>query len=191
VRTPFPAGVLFSAACLLCRTGTAQQEADVVTDPPGVRLELTMEVATTTNDGLPAALRFTLVNIGSVPVDIPLPAIDCSGPNGSIRIHAEVHYDGPMSTGYGHGCGGGVTDGPSFLEKIRREWLRLRPGEYLTFLGDRRTMVDKANVPATYEIHAIYTPPALTPLERSIAAQNGFVVPAEAVESDSLSYHQK
>jgi len=191
MRSPLLAAIVFSAACLVLRTAAPQADAGVVTDPPGVRLELTLEVATATNDGLPAALRFTLTNIGSVPVDIPMPAIDCTGSNGSIRIRAEVQFDRPTGTGRGHSCSSGQSDGPSFLEKLRNQWFRLRPGEYLTFLGDRRTMVDKADAPASYEIHAIYTPPRLTPEERAIAARNGFVVPAEAVESNSMRYHQR
>ncbi len=61
----------------------------------------------------------------------------------------------------------------------------------LLAMGDRRTMVDKADAPATYEIHAIYMPPELTPDQRRLAAQNGFVIPAERVESDSIRYHDR
>jgi len=175
----------------MSQTAIAQDAAEDLPEPPGVRLELTMEVATTTNDGLPAALRFTLTNIGSVPIDIPMPAIDCTGSNGSIRVRSEVHFDGTVRAAHGHGCGGGVLDGLPFVEKVRSSWFRLRPGEYLIFMGDRRTMVDKADAAATYEIHAIYIPPKLTPEERRLASQNGFVIPAKTVESNSVSYHER
>lgn len=162
------------------------------TDPPGVRLELTMDVATTTEDGLPEALQFTLTNVGSVAVAIPAPAIDCNETSGSIRIEVQVHFDGPKGKGTGHGCGSEVSGrGLPFVERVRREWLHLRPGEHLIFFGDRRRIIDKAGAPATYEFRAVYMPPALSPEQRALAAQNGIAVPAEDVESDSIQYHDE
>ncbi|HWE87294.1 MAG TPA: hypothetical protein VG267_20275 [Terracidiphilus sp.] len=153
------------------------------------RIELTLDVATTTEDGLPAALRFTLRNIGDVPVEIPPPAIDCIVSDGSIRIKAVIHFDGPEGVRRGHGCGGGVSHEPSLLVRIRTEWFHLRPGEYLTFMGDARNMIDRSDKPATYEYWAVYEPPKLTAKELGIVAQNGFVIPSEPVESDSLQFH--
>lgn len=161
-------------------------------NPPGVKLELTMEVATTTEDGLPEALQFTLTNVGSVAVSIPAPAIDCGGSNGSIFVEVQIHFDGPEGPKAGHGCGGSIMGSAlPFAEKVRKEWLHLRPGDHLTFFGDRRRMVDKAGAPATYEIRAVYTPPALLAEQRAQAARNGILVPVQDVESDPIQYHDE
>ena len=193
MRSMFLALSLVAAVCFWPDAAFAQSErTDPPANPPGVRLELTMEVATTTQDGLPAALRFTLANIGSVAVEIPWPAIDCAGSNGSIRIETVVRFDGPQpGETYGHGCGGGVDHELPLLDQIRTQWFHLRPGEYLVFTGDRRNMIDKAGAPATYEYRAIYYPPDLTPAQRLLAAKNGYLIPSETVESDSLRYHDR
>lgn len=192
MRFPPLAAGLIGFVWLIAGTAWAQEEpTDPLPDPPGVRLELTMEVATNTETGLPAALRFTLTNVGSVAVEIPWPAIDCGGSNGSIRIETVVHFDGPTpGTGHGHGCGGGIGEGLPFLDQIKKQWFHLRPGEYLTFMGDCRNMIDKADAPATYEYRAIYYPPRLTPEQRALAAKSGYFIPSERVESDSLRYHE-
>lgn len=180
-------GCLFLALSVTPRSCPSQQPAAA---SPGVaRLELTMEIAATTEDGQPTALRFTLRNIGAVSVDIPAPAIDCTGGNGSIRIRTVIHFDGSQGTGRGHGCGGGVFDGPVLLVRIRTQWFHLRPGEYLIFTGDARSMIDRADKPATYEYWAVYDPPALTAEEQTVVVRNGYVVPSEPVESDSLHFH--
>jgi hypothetical protein len=159
--------------------------------PSPVQLELTMEVATTTDDGLPAALRFTLKNIGNVAVEMPMPAIDCLGPNGAIRVRSVVRLDGPSNGGTGHGCGGGMADGPSFTERFKSSWFHLLPGESLTFIGDRRSMVDRMNGPATYDYWAEYEPPSLTEKERSELAEGGYFAPREKITSAHLSYSQR
>lgn len=157
-------------------------------NPPGVVLDLTMEVATT-DHGLPAALRFTLTNIGNVAVEIPVPAIDCLSSNGSIRIKTVIHFDGPAGSAGGHGCGGGMDYQGSLLDIIRKQWFHLRPGEYLSFTGDARTMIDRADKPATYEYWAVYDPPELSQGERAIVAQSGLIIPSAAVESNTLEFH--
>jgi hypothetical protein len=153
------------------------------------RLDLSIEVATTTDAGLPAALRFTLTNAGNVPVEVPFPAMDCDGPDGSIRIQTVIHFDEGEGQRFGHGCGGSVSDRPTLLVRIRTRWFHLRPGEYLTFTGDARSMIDLADKPATYEYWAVYEPPALTAGDRAAVTRNGLVVPSEPVESNSLEFH--
>jgi hypothetical protein len=155
-----------------------------------VTLELTMEVATTTEDGLPEALRFTLTNAGNVAVDLPMPAIDCLGENGAIRVPSLARLDGPGTIG-GHGSGSGGTGGPTFLERVKSSWLHLRPGEYLTFSGDRRSLVDRASGPATYEYWAEYEPPFLTSEERKELTEGGYAVPTEKVESAHESFAER
>jgi hypothetical protein len=158
--------------------------------PNLVQLEQTMEVATTTEGGFPAALRFTLTNNGNVAVDMPTPAIDCQGPNGTIRVRSVVRLDGPGSGCTGHSCASGIGDGPSFGERVKSTWLHLLPGEYLTFTGDRRFLVDRVDGPATYEYWAVYEPPSLTPEQRNELAQRGYLVPTDKAACDHLSYSQ-
>jgi hypothetical protein len=159
--------------------------------PNPVQLELTMEVATTTDDGLPEALRFTLTNVGNFAVNLPIPVIDCQGGNGAIRVPSVARLDGPGTPAGGHGCGGGGFGGPPFRERVKSTWLHLQPGESLTFTGDRRSLVDKAGGPATYEYWAEYEPPSLTAEQRNELEQDGYRVPTEKVESGHLSYSQK
>jgi hypothetical protein len=180
--------VLGIAAGLMTAFAAGQQAAQKQADP--AQLELAMEVATTTDDGSPAALRFTLTNAGYSAVDLPIPAIDCAGDGGSIVIRAVVLQEGPGSGGYGHGCGGGMGDLPPFLARVKSTWLHLRPGEYLTFTGDLRTMLDKVNGPATYTYWAEYYPPRLTGEERNELRQNGYVVPTSTAKSEPLLYAQ-
>ncbi|HEV2133016.1 MAG TPA: hypothetical protein VGR47_02015 [Terracidiphilus sp.] len=180
--------VLCMAAGLMTAFAAGHQAAQKRADP--VQLELTMDVATTTNDGSPAAVRFTLTNAGYSAVDLPIPAIDCSGDVGSIVVRAVVHQEGPGSGGYGHGCGGGMGDLPPFLTRVKSTWLHLRPGEYLTFTGDLRSMLDKVNGPATYTYWAEYQPPELSPKERNELNQNGYLVPTSTVKSEPLRYSQ-
>ena len=158
--------------------------------PNPVQLELTMDVATTTDDGLPVALRFTLTNIGNVAVDLSMPAIDCFGSNGSIHVRSVARLDGPGTPAGGHGCVGGGFDGPSFAERVKSSWFHLRPGEFLTFIGDRRTMVDLAGGPATYDYWAEYEPPSLTEKERAELADEGRYAPSEKVSSGHLGFSQ-
>jgi hypothetical protein len=188
MRSTLLAAGLYAFACILPHSAAAQ---DRQPDPPAVRLELTMEIATTTDNGLPAALRFTLTNIGSVAVDLPHPSISCPGsPVGDIRIETVIHFDGKEGAVGGYGCGGSYVHDLSFVAEIKRNWFHLRPGEYLVFTGDRRTMITKASEPATYEYHAVYAPPLLTPEQRNLAAQAGYIIPTETVESDPMQYHE-
>jgi hypothetical protein len=158
--------------------------------PNPVQLELTMEVATTTEDGLPAALRFTLTNIGNVAGDMPYPGIDCHGSNGGIFVRAKVRLDGPSNGGSGHSCAGGLIDGPSFSEMVKSSWVHLRPGESLTFTGDRRNMLDRVNGPATYDYWAEYESPPLTEKERAELAEEGRYAPSEKTVSAHLRFSQ-
>jgi hypothetical protein len=184
--------VLFvlSMGVLICSRGSAEAQQNPAPQNP-VQLELTMEVATTTEDGLPAALRFTLRNVGYVAVDLPLPVLDCVGSSGTIRVKSKVHLEGaPPSTGKAHGCGYGRDHELPIAERIRTQWFHLLPGEHLNLTGDRRILIDKVDAPATYDYWAEYEPPALTPDQRAEAARSGYLVPTETVQSDHLSYSE-
>jgi len=188
MKAGFATATAFAVLGILSAPGNGQEKPAELPSP--AQLELTMEVATTTEDGLPAALRFRLTNIGGVAVDMPIPAIDCQGANGTVRVRSVVRLDGPSSGGTGHGCGSGSGDGPSFSQRVKSSWLHLLPGEYLTFTGDRRYMVDRVNGPATYEYWAEYEPPSLTREQRDVLVEGGYLAPTEKVVSAHLSYSQ-
>ncbi len=189
MKSVFAVVMLYAASGMLAAQSSGDEKPEKQPNP--VQLELTMDVATTTDDGLPAALRFTITNIGNVAVDMPMPAIDCQGSNGAIRVPSVARLDGPGTPAGGHGCGGGIYGGLSFMEGVKSRWFHLRPGEYLTFIGDRRAMVDRAGGPATYEYWAEYDPPSLTKNERAELADDGYFVPTEKVLSAHLSYSER
>jgi len=182
--------VVFMGVLLFSRGLAAAQQNPASQNP--IQLELTMEVATTTEDGLPAALRFTLKNVGYIAVDLPLPALDCVGSSGTIRVKSIVHLEGASpSTGKGHGCVSGRDHELPIKERIRTQWFHLLPGEHLSLTGDRRILIDKVDAPATYDYWAEYEPPILTPDQRVQARQGGYIVPEAKVESDHLSYSER
>jgi hypothetical protein len=180
---------VLSMGALLCMPGRAAAQQKPA--PMSLaQLELTMDVATTTSEGLPAALRFTLKNSGYTALDIPLPSLDCSGINGSIRVRVAVHHEGPETSGRGHACMIGTDHEPPLADRVKTQWFHLLPGESLTLTGDRRRLVDKADGPATYEFWAEYEPPPLTPADRDRLAQDGYIVPSVSIDSDHLSYSE-
>jgi hypothetical protein len=146
-----------------------------------------MEVATTTDDGAPETLRFTLTNVGNSTINLPRPSVDCSGENGVIVLHSIVR-DTSSGSGHGHGCSIGATDEPTLMERVEKSWLHLRPGESLTFLGDCRQMLDRVDGPATYEYWAAYEPPKLSTVERRQLAGAGYNVPSEKIETSHLTF---
>ncbi|MGA8743019.1 MAG: hypothetical protein WB561_17665 [Terracidiphilus sp.] len=167
------------------------QPAAVKPESP-VRLELTMEVATTNDDGSPQALRFTLTNAGNVGVDLPMPAIDCDTSRGSIHVYSKIVAGMPGGFGSGHGCGGSEAKGSmGLIEEIKRSWYHLEPGEYLAFTGDGRRMIDKTGGLLTYEYWAEYEAPRVTDVARSQAAGAGRVIPAGKVSSPHLTFSER
>jgi len=72
----------------LMSAGTAMAAGQQKTEKPPnpVYLELSAEVATTTDDGYPAALRITVKNVGNVAVDMPIPISPCLVAAGELRF---------------------------------------------------------------------------------------------------------
>lgn len=157
-----------------------------------IRLELKMEVATTNEDGSPQALRFTLANVGERAVMLPLPAIDCSGDAGRIHVLSKVVSGSPDEGGVGHGCASWTEGGVRpILERIKKEWLHLEPGEFLAFTGDGRSIIDKSNGNLEYEFWAEYEPPKLRDEERKEAISAGLLFPTEPVTSGHLTFYER
>lgn len=160
--------------------------------PSAAQMELRMEVATTNEDGSPQALRFTLTNDGNTPVVLPIPTIDCITGNGRIYLHSKIASGNPNGGGFGHGClSGGGHVGEKIVERVKKEWIELQPGEFLVFTGDGRTMLDKSDGLITYEYWAEYEPPKLSETESRQLQEAGYVVPADNVTSEHLTYSER
>lgn len=160
--------------------------------PSLTHLALRMEVATTNDDGSPQALRFTLTNEGSFAVVLPMPAMDCITGNGRVHLQSKIIAGKPVGSGSGHGCGSSGGHGEaSIVERIKKEWLQLEPGEFLAFTGDGRSMLDKSNGLITYEYWAEYEPPKLSETDRNRAQEAGYETPIESVTSAHLTFSQR
>ena len=175
------------AAILICAatfTAVAQQR-----KPQSLaQLDLASEVATTTDDGQPAALRITLKNIGSITVDLPMPGIGCSGPDGAVQALLTWHSNDPEDkSGYGFGCGGAVSDRLGLVERVRKEWIRLRPNETLTFTENLRSRISNWK-PGTVEYQVEYEPPSLNPEELKQLEAAGYVVPTEEIRTEIRTF---
>ena len=157
-----------------------------------VLVDLKMEVATTNDDGSPQALRFTLTNVGNYAVMLPIPAIDCSGDVGRIHVLSKTITGRPDGGGLGHGCSSWTEGGMrSILERIKKEWLHLEPGEFLTFTGDGRSIIDKSNGNLGYEFWAEYEPPKLSDEEKEEEISAGILFPTEPLTSGHLTFSER
>jgi hypothetical protein len=82
---------------------TGQQKAEKPANM--VHLELTAEVAATTEEGYPSVLRVTVKNIGNMAVDMLMPVLGCVPRGGYIAFHLKWQPDDPNSHS-GRGWGG-------------------------------------------------------------------------------------
>lgn len=161
--------------------------AQIKTAPKSLaQLELTMEVATTSEDGYPSAIRITVKNIGAVPVDMPLPEGSCVVEGGGVQVRSAWHStDGLTGSGSGGSCG---TDHfPTLQWRMQNEWIRLRPGEFVSLTKNvRRDFRDRK--PGTVEIWAEYQPPEVKPAELAALEQVGYIIPTEKIETEHRSF---
>jgi len=123
------------SAGLFASAAQAQQKQEKSINP--VQLEVSMDVATTTEEGYPSALRITVKNIGNVAVDMPLPVVGCLPQDGHLFVRLEwhpIHSDSMHGHGWGESCGEGCGDCMklSLTNRIRKEGIHLRPGEFIT-----------------------------------------------------------
>jgi len=129
-------------------------------------------------------LRITLRNVGNIAVDLAMPNIGCPGGDGAVFVQYRWHSNDPNDlSGYGWGCGGGGLDHQlSLLTRVREEWIRLQPGEFVTQSTNIRDRF-KGMKPGTIEYWAEYSPPTLTTKEMEELWEAGFVIPTESLKS--------
>lgn len=147
------------------------------------QLELTMEVATTNDDGNPQALRVTVKNVGSVVVTMPLLNSGCHPDNGVWVRSAWVSADEKRGSGGGGGCG--IGDQPTLVERATRSWIRLRPGEYMTTMLEIRSSVKE---PGTVDYWVEYVPPDAKAHEIEELLRAGHEIPTEKMETEHRSF---
>ncbi len=149
----------------------------------GTQLELTVEVATTSEDGYPEALRVTLTNVGGAGLTMPVLGDGCSPDNG-VKAHSSwMALNGSRGTSNGGACG--IFDGPGIAERLKSIWILLRPGESMTTM----LRVGLLNTEAgTEEYWVTYTPPQVTEQDSQEMLDAGIVIPTEKLETEHLSF---
>jgi len=187
MRKPSRVALTAAALCIGCAAIAAAQQ-KVEKSPNPAKLELTAEVATTTEEGYPAVPRITVTNVGNVAIDMPMPALECLPHGGYVVIHLSwtpENLDGLTGRGWGQGCG--RTHSESLLKRVQTEWIHLRPGEFIVSsenLHKRLGNVDPGNVEYWFE----YIPPEATPKELAELRQAGYVVPTERIETPHQTF---
>ncbi len=181
------ASVLVVATSLvLAESGTLAIGQTVPHTPGQAKLALTVEIAATTDDGDPAALRVTLTNNGNTAVTMPLPSPACSPDNG-VGVRATWISDDNPGKGAGIGGGCGSSDGRTLMQRVERNWICLRPGEYMTTTLSLRGQINSFG-PGILEYWVEYTPPQATQAEISSLFESGYVIPTEALQSQHQSF---
>ncbi len=151
--------------------------------PSAAQLELSAEIAATTDEGYPAALRVTLKNIGNVAVTTPLLGSGCHPDNG-VRIERFwTSVDDQRGIGGGGGCG--ISDQPSLDERVRKMWIHLAPGEFMTATL-RLDAPDRK--PGFVEYWVEFTPPDATAGEVEHLLEAGFVIPTDKLATEHRSF---
>jgi len=149
-----------------------------------VHLELTTEVAATTEEDYPAALRVTVKNVGSVAVDMPMPVVPCVPGGGGVEMRFEWH---PRDSGDRSGM---VTTGTScwqehfanLMYRVRHDWIHLQPGEFITVSESLRGRFQEIK-PGTVEYWVEYVPPEASLKELVELQQAGYNIQTEKIET--------
>ena len=81
----------------------------------------------------------------------------------------------------------GQTDMPSLMDRVRNEWLRLQPGEFITSSENIRERLGELD-PGTVEYWAEYVPPEATPKELAELREAGYIVPTEKIQTAHHSF---
>jgi hypothetical protein len=160
-----------------------QQKIDMPAN--SVHLELTAEVAATDDEGIPSAMRIILKNIGDTAVDLPVPNRNCPWDGGvafKFNWTSRDHSTGYIETG---DCG--ATDEPPLIERVHQDWVRLRPGEFLTSTENLRHRFTSLGS-GTVDYWVKFTPPMATPEEVSALKRTGYCIPTESIETPHRTF---
>jgi hypothetical protein len=147
------------------------------------QLELTSEIAATTDGGYPAALRVMVKNVGSTTVTMPVLGSGCHPDNGVAIESFWMSTDEHRGIGGGGGCA--VGDQPALAKRARTLWIKLRPGEYMTTMLHVTWAGSEAGM---VEYWVEYLPPDATSREIGELAQEGYVIPTEKLQTEHRSF---
>jgi hypothetical protein len=182
---------VLAVAGLWATASQGQSEANRKLDPvpAAVQLELTAEVATTTEEGYPAAVRITIQNVGIVPADMPMPQSPCVPGGGGISIqHRWEPADSKDHTFVAGGNAGCSQDHfAPLLARIRHEWIRLRPGDFITVSENVREDFRVLET-GSIEYWAEYHPPSLTTEEKEQLKNAGYNFPSAKLETEHVTF---
>lgn len=165
-------------------TVMAMGQQRAVMQPNPAHLELTAEVAATTEEGYPSVLRITVKNVGNVAVDMPMPMVPCVPGGGGVEMQFEWHYSDPGNhTGVSVGKSGCMQDHfPSLKDRVRYDWIHLQPGEFITVSESLRGRFQNLQ-PGTVEYWVEYIPPEASAKELAELQQAGYIIPTEKIET--------
>jgi hypothetical protein len=159
-----------------------QQKTEKTSDH--AHLELTADVAATTEEGYPEALRVTIKNVGNVAVDMPMPTAPCVPGGGGVEMRFEWHPKDPgdhsgMSTS-GTSC---MQDHfASLMYRVRHDWIHLQPGEFIIVSESLRGRFQEIKS-GTVEYWIEYVPPEASAKEFAELVQSGYIIPTEKIET--------
>ncbi len=80
-----------------------------------------------------------------------------------------------------------MTDRPSLITRIKNEWIRLRPGEFVTTTESIRDQTNDLEV-GTVEHWAVYDPPQATAKEATELEEAGYIIPTEKIETEHRTF---
>jgi hypothetical protein len=183
MKGTLPIAALIAVVCAAGQCASGQPEPKKSLTP--AQLELTAEVAATTDDGYPAALRVTIKNVGTVDVDMPVLGLQCL-PDSVVTISV-IWTPNDRSNGGNGGGGGCWGHAAPFKIRVENEWVRLRPGEYLTTREGIRDKI-RSFGPGTVEYWVEYKPPKATPAEIAELLQAGYIIPTETLHTEHQSF---
>jgi hypothetical protein len=174
-------GWIAAASVWVCASVAAgQQKTEKLANP--AHLEMTMEIAATTEEGYPSVLRVTIKNVGNVAVDMPMPETYCLPRGGSIDVNIAWSSEDPERTGLGWGRACGQSAPPHLIDQVSRDWIRLQPGEFITMsqgIRDFYRNLDRGTV----EYWVEYVPPEVSAKELAELQQTGYIVPTKKIET--------
>jgi hypothetical protein len=154
------------------------------TAPSLAQLELTAEVAATTGEGYPAALRVTIKNVGSVPVDMPVLGPECADAGVKVMITWTASDASPFVRGSGGSCFRSLDP---VVQQIEEYWIRLRPGEFMTTSLSLRDEIHGLGS-GTVEYWVTYSPPPVEPKDAADALQAGYNIPTEKLQTEHWTF---
>ena len=142
--------------------------------------------------GIPTKFTLTIINKSDHDLVIPEPTVDCGDLfRGTVSVEVDFtpRHPSPESIGHGHGCGKGISDWPTILDRIK-EWRTLRPGESLVVEESSTNWLFDFDQPGRYKVWGQYEPPEVSPRDREVLRRSGIDFPQVKIISHSLLFNK-